>query len=61
MSFDRVRRRLTEGEFGPFQKLALKSVAGAESETIAGAGHFSMMEASAAINARIARFIAERL
>ena len=61
MSFDRVRRRLTEGEFGTFQKLVLKSVAGAESETIAGAGHFSMMEAPAAINARIARFIAERL
>lgn len=61
MDINRVRRPLTEGEVGPFQDLILKSVAGAESETVAGPGHFCMTEAPAAINARIARFIAERL
>ena len=60
MRLDRVRRVLAEGEEGPFQELILKSVAGAESQTISGPGHFSMTAAPDATNARIARFIAER-
>lgn len=61
MGLDRLRRRLAEGEVGPFQELVLDRVAGAESETISGPGHFSMTEAPAAINASIERFIAARL
>ena len=61
MGIDRVRRTMSEGEVGPFQELILNSVAVAESETIPGPGHFCMTEAPAAINARMAQFIAARL
>lgn len=61
MGIDRVRRPLAEGEVGPFQELILDKVAGAESETMSGPGHFCMTETPAATNARIAQFIAERL
>ncbi len=60
MDIKRNRRTLAEGEVGPFQELILDRIAGSESETIAGPGHFCMTEAPAAINARIERFIAAR-
>lgn len=61
MGLDRVRRPLANDEVGPFQELVLEKIAGSESKTIAGPGHFSMTEAPAAINASIERFIAARL
>lgn len=60
MGIDRKRRPLEAGETGPFQSLILDRVPGAESETIAGPGHFCMTEAPDAINGRIERFVAER-
>jgi len=61
MDIDRNRRPLLEGEVGPFQALILDKVAGSESETVSGPGHFCMTEAPAAINARMEQFIAARL
>jgi pimeloyl-ACP methyl ester carboxylesterase len=60
MDLDRRRRTLDAGESSPFQDLILENIAGAESETVPGPGHFCMTEAPAAINARIERFIATR-
>lgn len=60
MGIDRKRRPLADGESSPFQDLVLERIAGAESETIAGLGHFCMTEAPGPINARIDRFLAER-
>jgi pimeloyl-ACP methyl ester carboxylesterase len=60
MGVDRKRRPLEAGETGPYQSLILDRLVGAESETIAGPGHFCMKEAPDAINGRIERFLAER-
>ena len=60
MDLDLKRRTLVEGEQGPYQDLILENIAGAESETVSGPGHFCMTEAPAAINARIEQFIAAR-
>jgi pimeloyl-ACP methyl ester carboxylesterase len=61
MGTDRVRRPLAPGEQSPYQALILERVAGAESETLSGPGHFCMTEAPDAINARIKEFIETRI
>ena len=53
--------RLAPGEQSPYQALILERVAGAESETLSGPGHFCMTEAPDAINARIKEFIETRI
>lgn len=58
MDMERRRRPLEKGETGPFQALILEHIAGAESVTVPGPGHFCMTEAPAAINAHIEQFIA---
>ncbi len=60
MDLERKRRPLENGESGPFQDLILENIAGADSVTVSGPGHFCMTEAPAAINAHIEQFIAAR-
>jgi pimeloyl-ACP methyl ester carboxylesterase len=61
MTPDWVRRRLAAGETSPYQDLVVARIGNIESETIAGAGHFTMVEAADVVNDRIERFIASKI
>ena len=58
MGADRLRRPLAAGETSPYQQMLLDRVAGVQSETLPGCGHFCMMEAPGVVNDHIERFIA---
>ena len=55
------RRPLKPGEMSPYQKMIVERINGAESESFPGLGHFTMIEAAGDVNARIARFVEERV
>jgi len=55
------RRPLKPGEMSPYQKMIVDRIDGAESESFPGLGHFTMIEAADDVNARIARFVEERV
>jgi pimeloyl-ACP methyl ester carboxylesterase len=54
------RRPLKPGEMAPYQKMIMEHIDGAETESFPGIGHFTMMEAAGAVNARIRKFIDAR-
>jgi pimeloyl-ACP methyl ester carboxylesterase len=58
MGADRLRRPLAAGQTSPYQQLLLDRIAGVQSESLPGCGHFCMMEVPGAVNGRIERFIA---
>jgi pimeloyl-ACP methyl ester carboxylesterase len=51
------RRPLRPGELAPYQQMAMERIAGAETESYPGVGHFTMIEASLAVNDRVQRFV----
>ena len=55
------RRPLKPGEMSPYQKMIVERINGAESESFPGLGHFTMIEAAGDVNARVARFVEERV
>jgi pimeloyl-ACP methyl ester carboxylesterase len=61
MNLERKRVMLGPGQNSPYQDLVAERVADATSETIAGVGHFSMIEAADVVNRAIEQFIAARV
>ena len=51
------RRPLNAGEVAPYQQMILDRVAGAETMSFPGLGHFLMIEAAELVNAQISSFV----
>ncbi len=50
------RRPLKPGEQSPYQELMMARIAGCETDSYPGVGHFTMIEAAGPVNERIRRF-----
>ena len=61
MNLERKRVMLDSGQTSPYQDLVMERVADVTSETIAGVGHFSMIEVADVVNRAIEQFIAARV
>ena len=57
LGVDRVRKPLGEGDTSPYVELVLANCRRAEYAVIPGVGHFTQLEAPAAVNARIEAFL----
>lgn len=55
------RRPLKPGEMSPYQRMIVERIAGSETTSFPGVGHFTMIEAADAVNARIGQFLEERV
>ncbi len=55
------RRPLRPGELAPYQQMAMERIAGAETESYPGVGHFTMIEASMAVNDRVQSFVEQSI